>query len=196
MEGFDFSVNFNEQEIMSTKLILCQVIYAIAMQKYNGHFVLKVFDIFTKSSIDIIYILNLLYRNVFIIKPNTSRYANSERYIVCKHFKLSDTTDLVNKFLEVYDKINENNIIQEILNIEIPYFFVSKLEEINSILGQQQIENISNTINLIEYSYSDRIENLKKNNIQKCIQWCNKNNLPHHKNIQQTNIFLSNRENT
>ena len=114
---------------------------------------------------------------------------------MCKHFKISDTTDLVNKFLEVYDKIHEDNIIQEILNIEIPYIFISKLEEINSILGQQQIENISNTINLIEHSYSDRIENLKKTNIQKCIQWCNKNNLPHHKNIQQTNIFLSKREN-
>ena len=58
--GFDFSVNFNEQEIMSTKLILCQIIYAIAMQKYNGHFVLKVFDIFTKSSIDIIYIYKFI----------------------------------------------------------------------------------------------------------------------------------------
>ena len=61
----------------------------------------------------------------------------------------------INELISAYDEfgeglyqpkilsLNEDNIIQQILNIEVPYFFICKLEEYNSILGQQQIENIS-----------------------------------------------------
>ena len=60
----------------------------------------------------------------------------------------------------------------------------------NAILGQQQLESISNTLSLIENSRNDKIENMKKINIQKCIHWCQKNRLPYHKTISTTNIFL------
>ena len=56
------------------------------MQKRKGTFVLKIFDIFNKLSVDIIYLLSYYYKKVFIIKPNTSRYANSEKYIVCMDY--------------------------------------------------------------------------------------------------------------
>ena len=86
--GFDFSINFNKQEVLSKKLILCQIVYAIAMQKYNGHFIIKFFDIFTAFSIDLLFLLSNVYKTVTYMKPYTSRYANSEKYIVCKYFKL------------------------------------------------------------------------------------------------------------
>ena len=41
--GFDYSVDFNKQEILSSRLILAQVIYAIIMQKKNGIFILKIY---------------------------------------------------------------------------------------------------------------------------------------------------------
>ena len=61
------------------------------MQKQGGHFILKVFDIFHQSSVELIYLLSCFYERVYIIKPHTSRHANSEKYIVCKKFKFSDT---------------------------------------------------------------------------------------------------------
>ena len=94
------------------------------------------------------------------------------------------------------------------------------MEEYNAIYGQQQIENINFTINLINISNNKKIKHkdsesekefeieddllektskneitknennnleiIKKNNIQKCVQWCIKNNLPH-VNINNTN---------
>ena len=36
--GFDFSVDFNNQEQLAFRLLLTQVFYAITMQKYNGNF--------------------------------------------------------------------------------------------------------------------------------------------------------------
>lgn len=75
--GFDFSTNFNKQESMSLRLIFCQICFALAMQKTNGTFILKIYDIFSPATIDLIYILSSFYKKVYITKPSTSRTANS-----------------------------------------------------------------------------------------------------------------------
>ena len=183
--GFDFSTNFNQQEIVSSKLIFCQIAFAISLQKYNGHFILKMFDTFTQVSIEYLYLLSILYDEVHIVKPNTSRYANSEKYIVCKKFKSINVKTILDKIILNYNEINNNeNFLKRILNIDIPYFFLNKLEEYNAIIGQQQIENIISTINLINNnSKDDKLENIKNNNIQKCLQWCIKYKIPYYKNF-------------
>lgn len=182
--GFDYSSNFNKQEILSINLILAQVIYAIAVQKKGGTFILKIFDIFTQATIDILYILSSIYEKCYIIKPNTSRNANSEKYVVCKLFKLDDPHELINKLLSFFNVQNSNTIVR-LLTINIPYIYINKLEDINAILGQQQLENILYTLHLLDNNKSDKLENIKKNNIQKCVQWCIKNNLPYYKNLGQ-----------
>ena len=65
--GFDFSIDFNKQELLATKLLFAQVSFAISMQKKNGHFIIKFFDIFTKATIDIIYLLSTLYLSLIHI---------------------------------------------------------------------------------------------------------------------------------
>ena len=82
--GFNFSSNFNDQETVSTNLIICQIAYAIAVQKKNGTAIIKFFDTFTDASVDMVYFLLIAYKDVSWVKPCTSRYANSERYAVCK----------------------------------------------------------------------------------------------------------------
>ena len=102
--GFDFSIDFNQQETLATNLLFAQVSFAISMQKTNGHFILKIFDIFTKTTCDILYLLSTLYKQVFIIKPNTSRLANSEKYIVCKFFK-GNCSYLIDNIMREYPKL-------------------------------------------------------------------------------------------
>ena len=189
--GFDFSVDFNSQETVSANLILCQIVYAIAMQKKGGNFFIKFFDTFTNISLEMIYLLSILYEEVYFVKPNTSRYANSEKYVVCKKFKLIDTSKITEKIFTNFHKICNNDNIVKILSLEIPYLFSNKIEELNAIYGQQQLDSISNTLNLIYNSKTDKIENIKKNNIQKCISWCQKYNLPFNKINLSNNIKLN-----
>ena len=188
--GFDFSVDFNSQETLVQGLVACQVAFASVLQKKNGWFILKVFDLFSQASIDILYILSSLYESVYIIKPNTSRYANSERYIVCQGFKLEDGRQWAFQWVPHFDKFSTMTLVR-LLNIPIPIHFINKIEESNMILGSQQIENISLTLNIIKNPRVEKIETLRRNNIQKCIQWCQKHNLPFNKDIRQMNIFLS-----
>jgi 23S rRNA U2552 (ribose-2'-O)-methylase RlmE/FtsJ len=195
--GFDFSHDFNRQEIVGSKLILCQIAFATAIQKPRGNFIIKFFDTFTKLSLDLLFLLSNLYEQVYFIKPNTSRQANSEKYVVCKGFRLYSSEELVKKFHKILTQLlSDDKQITSLFNFDLPYIFINKVEEINAIFGQQQIENIVNTLNLIDNTNNnkfDKLENMKKSNIQKCITWCQKYNVPYNQFIHSTNIFLSSR---
>ena len=191
--GFDFSVNFNEQEQQATKLVFAQMIYGVMMQKRGGSFVLKIFDMFNRPTLEIVYLLCSLYRKVMIYKPYTSRYANSERYIVCIDF-LHDSVESLRGLLRhrLQEMIETGEPVRGLLNKDMSLLFISKVEEINAILGQYQIENIKNTMNLIDKHTPEKLESIKKNNIQKCISWCSKQNVPHTTTFNvKSNIFIA-----
>lgn len=189
--GFDFSFQYPQQEQISTKLIACQIGFAIAMQKQGGSFILKVYDTFTRFSLDLLFLLSNLYDQVSIIKPNTSRFANSEKYIVCQGFRNITTLDIVKHFYKILQ--SKENIVGTLFDFELPYLFTNKIEEFNSILGQQQIDIIVSTIYLIDNTNKhDKIEHMKKKNIQKCIAWCQKHNIPYNNTFQNNNLFISN----
>lgn len=178
--GFDFSINFDNQEEQSSKLIFAQILYALAMQKTGGCFIIKFFDTFTKMSLDMLYILSTYYRSVNIIKPNTSRMANSEKYIVCENYVNTDYS-VVEKFINGYEFfIDKDNNINRLINIDLPYYFVNKIEDYNAILGQQQIENINTTINKIinRDTADDNSKELISINVTKCVNWCNRHDIP------------------
>ena len=192
--GFDFSMDFNKQEISISQLLFAQVCYALVLQKKGGTFVLKLFDSFMQHTIDILYILSSFYDKVYLIKPQTSRYANSEKYVVCKDFLFSNHEHFYPFLYKTFESmllVEEDKFIHRFLNIPLSYYFMSKLEEYNSIFGQQQIENIHFTTSLIEIKQKqEKIDGLIKINIQKCIQWCKKNNVDAN-NFTVSNIFFS-----
>jgi len=197
--GFDFSLDFNNQEINIAKLLFAQIVYAISMQKRGGSFVLKIFDTFMQHSIDLLYILSSFYDKVHIIKPHTSRYANSEKYIVCKGFTSIPFEQFAPFVQRAFEKMllssnsNTDLYIHRFLNTPISTFFQNKLEEYNAIFGQQQVENIHFTITLIDNKHKqDKIDNLVNANINKCIVWCNKYNILQNQLHTPSNIFLTN----
>ena len=212
--GFDFSIDYNSQESQMSELLISQLAVASAVQKQGGTFILKVFDIFTKLSVDILYILCIMYDKVNIIKPNTSRYANSERYIVAQGFRSEDgRRDWTIQFAPIFEHFNTNkkndigcenknenenptNIqkntqIVSLLTEDIPKYFITKIEESNLTIGQQQLDTISNTLTLIKNPRQDKIEKLRLSNIQKCVLWCQKHKLPYNRDIRHFNMFLS-----
>ena len=191
--GIDVSTDFNKQEKLVSKLIIAEIIYAVTMQKKGGHFILKIFDIFSKLTVDALYLLSSLYSEVYVTKPHTSRLANSEKYIVCRNFLLDDSSQLYNAFCNEFSKLDTQDEIQSILNIEHDYYFLNKIEEINVVLGQRQLENIITTLNMISNRNNyDKIDSMKKTHIQKSISWCEKHDISCVKLYSSNNIFLSN----
>lgn len=91
-----------------------------------------------------------MYENVYIFKPNTSRIANSEKYIICINYK-NNNKKIITNIIENFDLIINNiDNISSLFSIPLNKHFLTKVQEINAIYGEQQLENISATLNLIK----------------------------------------------
>ncbi len=191
--GFDFSLDFNQQENMATQLIFCEVFYALVMQKQGGSFILKIFDVFHKTTVDILYILSYYYNNVSIMKTYTSRVANSEKYIICQGFKLGDSQSLIHQFTTIFPSLL-NGVLSSFLSFNHDLYYLNRIEEMNAMVSFQQIENITSTLSIItNHRNTEKLEQYKRANVNKCIAWCEKYDIPYnaqHACFQSTNIFL------
>lgn len=189
--GFDFSVDYEKQELHSLKLVFAQIMHALTYQSKGGTFVLKIFDIFYKPSLELLYMLHLFYESVTVCKPKTSRFANSEKYIVCKGFFYSNTETLIYIFHKNLRELSSKNLlIESIMNIDIPLWFTKDIEELNVIFGKKQLSSIQSTLLMIQEKRDDKIEKLRKQNIEKCIQWCETNNFPYNPIFRPVNVFM------
>lgn len=158
--GVDFSNNFNQQEIDSYELIYSEIKVALSLQKKNGTFILKLFDILHKQTLNLIYLLSLCYETIIFIKPKTSRQTNSEKYIVCKnHRKNSSVLSLLTNFFNS----------KHLLNIYIPKSFFNQVKRFNTLF-------IQNQINQIEYTLDTTLP--ADDSVHHCIEWCQKYNIP------------------
>jgi hypothetical protein len=176
--------------------LLKAIKFILMYQSSDGCMILKLGHTYYKPVIDILYIISSLYNKVYIIKPNTSNNIYDEKYLVCKTFTSSPQKR--NSYLDKIDKIyticyreqHEINI-QSIIKNEINLYFLNKMEECNIIIGQQQIDVYDQMINLVKNKNKiEKIETIRKNNIQKCIHWCDKYKLPSNKFTDKINMFL------
>ena len=200
--GFDFSQHYTDQEAAMSQLLYCQTMYALILQKPGGAFVLKVFDLFTQASLDLLYLLSNLYDQVSIVKPQASRLANSEKYLVCQGYRMNNGALLREMALRTYVALKQmsgkslHEPLQRMLRVTVPYYFVNKMTEINIMLGQPQLDNILLTLQLMDSGFvkSDRLDQLKRQHIQKCVNWCTRYNIPCQKLPTYTtgnNIFMT-----
>jgi 23S rRNA U2552 (ribose-2'-O)-methylase RlmE/FtsJ len=85
--GFDFSAGgYNEQEQQCARLLAAQVALALRLQARGGALLLKCFDAFTPATQGVLWLLTRAYARVSLLKPFTSRPANSERYVLAAGF--------------------------------------------------------------------------------------------------------------
>jgi hypothetical protein len=215
-------MEINKEWFHSNLYLFYLLVYVLVIIKYQvkgGVSIIKISYLFDKSIIDIIYILSCIFDKVQLVKPLVNNIVYPELYLVCKdklveplmnnNFNQLNEDCNVKVFLDELEKnihllfliltnynienIYIKSIIQLNENIDcLPYLFINKIEELNSIYGQQQLEILDQIINIYKNkSRDEKMEFIKKNHIQKCIQWCEKNQLPHNKFIEK-NIFLSN----
>lgn len=176
--GFDFSEDFNKQEINSLPLLFCEITFALCCQKEKGIFIIKVFDTFSDVMIELIYLLYLVYNKIEFYKPTLSRTANSEKYIICKGYNYNET--IVKKIITIHKNIKETNLKHfSFFYNHVNHSFIKNINEMNYIYGQIQIKNILQTILFIQNKHKkELIEKNKKNSLQKCIKWCKHMKLP------------------
>tara|TARA_Y100001970_G_scaffold292480_1_gene433932 strand:+ start:2059 stop:3234 length:1176 start_codon:yes stop_codon:yes gene_type:complete len=178
--GFDFSQNYNNQEQNFISLFVSEIYIILNLLKDDGHAIIKIYDIYSKYSIKVLYIISLFFEKIYIVKPLTSRPANSEKYILGYKFNQNNEYDfylnilkniIINKNLEF---LNNNNII-------VQFQFIEKILNYNKWYTNRQISYIDKTITYInEYKVKNNIDylnNLYQLNKDYCIDWCKTYNL-------------------
>jgi hypothetical protein len=175
-------------------IIFLQLI--LSYQKENGVTIIKIDNIFYKPIIDVLYILTYLYNKVYIVKPCTTSVITNERYLVCKNFIDKKNELLMNNLELLIKKLNNGNfIVESLISENLPSYFMNKIEDSNINIGHQQIEHLDLMLHIIKNkNRDDKIDALKKSNIIKCIQWCEKFKIPHNKFVDKINIFLPHNE--
>jgi len=193
-----FDIEFDEFESYIFKFFstLCKI---ILHQSHNGNSIIKIGDIMYKPQIDIIYIFSCLYEKVYILKPNASNVFNNERFLVCKNFRLENIER--NNYYTYFNSIYLNMIIRKkefvnknfsIISNEIPCYFLNKIEDSNIGIGNQKIEHLDILNSLLNNKYnSEKVDYINKNNIQKCILWCEKHKINYNKINEKQNIFIN-----
>jgi 23S rRNA U2552 (ribose-2'-O)-methylase RlmE/FtsJ len=150
--GFDEGTDFNNKEQLHYYLILSEIYAAIHLQKHGGHFILKVFEIFTNTSMNLMYLLSQCYREVYIYKPKTSRPTNSEKYVVCKDFMLDENIrkHYTSSLKQLYQEIKsvESKYMSFTLYESLPESFVSRMKWINMNLLDNQCAFLREAVNL------------------------------------------------
>lgn len=171
------------------------VISIISSQKSNGTCIIKICDMFYKPVIDILYFLSSIYEKVYISKPSTNNVTTFEKYVICKNFlyneALTNYLEINAKKLVKILKTLNRRFINSLYDFDIPYYFKNKVDELNIIIGQQQLQALDQIIVIYKNkNKEDKIENIKKSNIQKSVLWCEKYKIPCNKFTEKINIFL------
>jgi hypothetical protein len=182
---------------------LTQLLFIILnCQNSGGTSIIKINNLFCKQIVDVLYFVSSIYEKIYIIKPNVSNILNDDKYIVCKGFILNSNsnknydsirTNLKTHFNDCIKNKNcsENKMVSSFIEYDLPCYFINKIDDINVILGQQKLETYDQLFNLFKNkNCEDKLELIKKINIQKSIAWCEKYKIPCNKFSDKTNIFL------
>ena len=132
--------NYNDQATAHVPLNIGQILCALLTLRKDGSMITKQYTLFDPINICLVWMLTTFFEEVYIIKPVTSRQANSEIYLVGKKFKYDMPTDqlLKNPYIihlmsclgnKNYDPFFENfdkefldqllDIMQELNNLQI-----------------------------------------------------------------------------
>ena len=186
---FNFHFQKTTVEIFFQELLYC-VYILLRIQAEGGTCIIKIDGLHCKIMIDILFILNSLYNKVCIIKPSCSSPLSSTRYLVCKQY--APKPFIHSLMVALYDIICSVpcQFVSSLIDEQIPLHFMNKLEEIDVIIGQQQMEAFCQIINVLKHkNKEDKLELYKRNNLIKCVQWCEKYHIPHNKLQDKGNSF-------
>ena len=125
---------------------------ALKTQREGGTFVIKFFDMFTHNSIIYYLLLCSFYDYVRIIKPQTSRNCNSERYLVCNGMKrwTECNQHLVYRIKGIISNFkNDKNDIIIFPDFNIPQEVKNKIKSFNNLIVYEQIKTINESIKMV-----------------------------------------------
>lgn len=183
--GFDFSADFNKQEDLSVKLIRCELFCTFHMLREGGTFILKIYDMFHHNTLHTFSILKQCFQKIYIVKPLSSRPANSEKYLICVGYRYDQGMSCIGTLMNLICKRAASPSRKHILNT-IDLRLLHKIVMYNIYYTSRQVYYIQRTIDIINKldklpsnERATEFNTMMSKNLVKCKRWCVKYNIPH-----------------
>jgi len=176
--GFDFSADFNGQENTVQRLLIAEALAGLTTLNQGGTMILKLFDMKCRATLEFIWVLSSCFDRTAMIKPHTSRPANSERYWIGSGFR--ETPEWLLQFFRDLIATDAPNGWDHLF-AQVPEFPAAWITEIQAFQGQvelHQYNKIQLTLNLIRTPTRALVLQLLTDNIRNSREWCVRHGTP------------------
>jgi len=175
--GFDFSYDYKKQEQMIFPLLVASTKIGFEVLKKGGVFILKLFDFYRKTTVDLIYFLSCHFQEWTLYKPGMSRPCNPEHYFIGKGF--TGCTEEVLDIMRLWCNILENNQpLESLYKTEYSVEFTEIINTLRENSFKSQTEYLKRVFYIIEQNNSDLIQSYLKKNEKSSYDWCVRFNVP------------------
>jgi 23S rRNA U2552 (ribose-2'-O)-methylase RlmE/FtsJ len=175
--GFDFSCDYARQEKMIFPLLLASTKIGFEVLKKGGVFILKMFDFYEKSTVDLLFFLSCHFQEWTLYKPAMSRPCNPEQYFIGKGF--TGCSDEVFDVLRVWCSMLENNqLVESLFKMALPDEFMKIINDLRTQSFNKQTEYLEKVFFIIDKNDDTIIQNYLKKNEKTSLDWCKKFKVP------------------
>jgi len=176
--GFDFSADFNGQENTVQRLLIAEALAGLTTLQSGGTMILKMFDMKSRATLEFIWALSSCFERTGLVKPHTSRPANSERYWIGSGFCGAPAW-----IIALFRELTATDAPSGWSHFfkEVPVFPPAWITGVN--IFQEQVElhqfnKIQLTLSLIRKPSREAIHELLIQNIRNSRTWCARHGVP------------------
>jgi 23S rRNA U2552 (ribose-2'-O)-methylase RlmE/FtsJ len=169
--GFDFSCDYSKQEEMIFPLLLASTKIGFEVLKKGGVFILKMFDFYHKSTVDLIYFMSCHFSEWTLYKPAMSRPCNPEQYFIGKGF--IGCTDEISDVLRLWCSMLENNQpLHSLFKVDYSTEFKKVIGELRETSFNRQTEYLEKVFFIIDKNDDALVQSYLKKNERTSYEWC------------------------
>lgn len=132
--------NYRLEELINLNLIICECDIGMRLTKPGGNFLCKVADTLRGTMAEVIYLLSMAFEKICLFKPDSSRPASAEKYIICLNRKPNIQRISV-VFDAYYQNIETGAVVLPLLG-ELNPNFVEKFTRANNFFLEKQQREI------------------------------------------------------
>jgi len=171
---FKWQNDVTQEQEAYLKLIENLMVGLISLKK-GGNMIVQIYEIFTKPTLEILFVLSSLFGKLYIIKPLICNNIFPEKYIVCINYNNSNL--ITDKLNELAQNIKNNKILHNILlSSEITEEFKNNIINLNKNIIVDGLIDITNVIHFINEQnfYGDLYHQYRYEQIKATNFWINK----------------------
>lgn len=185
-------VNYDEEEFQNIPVQMGHMLSSLVTLRKGGVCMLKEFSFFEAPKMSHLYLLANCFQKLYIVKPETSRPANSEVYVFGIGYKKNLTDLQIDVLYDImqYTRFMTDKSPSIFKKDAIPKVFAERVHKLNQKLVEKQIPALNRNIDLFrqyEHAHYEEIcrdmSSIRANSARDWIKQYGVNELPEKRHI-------------